>query len=65
MGQAKKQHIATHAILGGFTGVRVGTRYLFTFEEARDARNKPGFRWRNEECRRTALSAARATGGRE
>lgn len=44
-----RKHIATHGTIG-WAGHRVGTRYLYTFEEARAAAMKGWFRFRNAKC---------------
>ncbi|MCK5639901.1 MAG: hypothetical protein KAJ19_03860 [Gammaproteobacteria bacterium] len=44
------ERIATYGLIGGFTGRRCGTGYVYP-ETLVEHLNKPWFRWRNEECR--------------
>jgi len=44
-----RKHIATYGTRG-WAGHRVGTRYLYTFEEVRAAIMNSWFRFRNAEC---------------
>lgn len=50
-----KRHVATHAIFGGFTGARVGTRYIYSFEEVQKSRANPFFRFRNKKVKQEYL----------
>lgn len=51
----KSSHIASFG-LRGMTGARIGTRYLYSFEEVRENVPLPWFRWRNEETRQKYLA---------
>ena len=57
-----RKHIATRWMLGPFSGKRVGTHYIYNMDDARNERHLPGFRWRNDECRRAFLTATKPTG---
>lgn len=44
------KHLASFALIG-VSGRRVGTRFVFKFEDIPQGYPKPHFRWRNDECR--------------
>lgn len=45
----KMKHIATYALMGSWTGNRIGTGYVHTFDEVRLHIGKPYFRFRNRD----------------
>lgn len=53
--EATGDHIASYG-LRGMTGERIGTRYLYTFDEVREAIALPWFRWRTAKSREAYIA---------